>query len=146
MCIPGIFTTIVYVRPHILRAHSETCQTCITGCFLQNPVKHRYIQNSRHIHNLVKYLWWRILFTNLCVTLAYLEQWHIQTPKHNQNTGKHVSLNILLKTLCNPEMFRTLVYSELWYILKSANLCCQEKLYSEPYRISKMRHFIKNPV
>ena len=47
------------------------------------------------------------------MTPAYLEPWHIQ------NTAKHLSRNILFKTLCNPGIFRNLVYSELWYILKS---------------------------
>ena len=105
-------------EPCVTQAYSEPCQTSMMENF---------------IHKLI-------------CNLSTFRTWHIQTPNHIQNTGKHVSLNILLKNLCNPEMIRTLVYSELWYILKSAYLCCQEKSYSKPYRISKMRHFIKNPV
>ena len=47
------------------------------------------------------------------VTLAYLKPWHIQNPKHINNTVKHLSLNILFKTLCNPDIFTALVYSQL---------------------------------
>ena len=48
---------------------------------------------------------------------------HIQNPRHIHNTVKHLLWNILLnKTLCNPDIFRTLVYSQLWYILKSKHI------------------------
>ena len=53
------------------------------------------------------------------VTLAYLEPWHNQNPRHIQNTAKHLTRNILFKTLCNADIFNTRVYSEVWYILKS---------------------------
>ena len=74
-----------------------------------------------------------------CVTLVYLEPWDIQNPRHIQNTAKHLSRNILYKTLSNPDIirtlsiFRTLVYSEI-------------RAYSEPCNISKIKHFIKNAV
>ena len=55
-------------------------------------------------------------YSQPCVTPAYLEPWHIQ------NTAKHLSRNILFKTLCNPDIFRNLVYSQLWYILKSKHI------------------------
>ena len=87
------------------------------GCFLQNPVQHWYFQNSRHIQNPVKYLRGKISFKP-CVTPGYLEPWHIQNPRHIQNTVKHLSRNILFKTLCNPDLFRNLLNSELWHILK----------------------------
>ena len=73
-----------------------------------------------------------------CVTLVYLEPWHIQNPRHIQNTAKHLSRNILFEKLCKSDIFRTLsifknlVYSEI-------------KAYSEPCRISKMEYCIKNP-
>ena len=51
-------------------------------------------------------------YTQYCVIPAYLEPWHIQ------NTAKHLSRNILFKTLCNPDTYRNLVYSTLWFILK----------------------------
>ena len=61
-------------------------------------------------------------YSQPCVTLAYLETWHIQNPKHIQNTVKHLPQDILFKTLCKPDTFRTLLYSELWYILKSKHI------------------------
>ena len=51
-------------------------------------------------------------YSRPCVTLVLLEVRHIQ------NTAKHLSRNISFKTLCNPDIFRTLVNSELWHILK----------------------------
>ena len=76
-------------------------------------------------------------YSQPCVSLVYLELWHIQNPSHIQNTAKYLSSNISFETLCNPEIFRTLtilrtlVYSEI-------------KAYSEPCRISKMEYFIKS--
>ena len=49
-------------------------------------------------------------------TVAYSESRNIQ------NTTKHLSRNILFQTLYNPDIFRTLVYSEFWYILKSKHI------------------------
>ena len=62
------------------------------------------------------------LYSEPWVTLAYLKPWHIQNPRHIHNTVKHLSWNILFKTLCNLDIFRTLVYSELRYILKSKHI------------------------
>ena len=61
-------------------------------------------------------------YSQPCVTPAYLEPWKIQNPRHSQNTAKHISRNILFKTFCNPDIFRNLVYSGLWYILKSKHI------------------------
>ena len=87
------------------------------GCFQQNPMSHWYFKNSRHIQNSVKYLWWKT-YSQSCVTPAYLEMWHIHNPRHIQNTAKNLSRNILFKTLSNPDIFRNLIHSVLWYILK----------------------------
>ena len=54
-----------------------------------------------------------------------LEPWHIQNPRHIQNT-EYIFIQ-------NPSIFTTLVYLEI-------------KPYSEPCRISNMEHFIKSPV
>ena len=61
-------------------------------------------------------------YSQSCVTPAYLEPLHIQNPRHIQNTAKHLSRNILFKTLYNPDIFRNLAYSELWCILKSKDI------------------------
>ena len=63
-----------------------------------------------------------IFYSQPCVTPAYLEPSHIQNSRHIHNTAKYLSRNILFKTLCSPDIFRTLVYSELWYILKSKHI------------------------
>ena len=61
-------------------------------------------------------------YSQSCVTPAYLEPLHVQNPRHIQNTAKHLSRNILFKTLYNPDIFRNLAYSELWCILKSKDI------------------------
>ena len=68
-----------------------------------------------------------------CVTLAYLETCHIQNLRNIQNhvkhlyrniynTVKHLSWNTLFETFYNPDMLRTLVYLQFWYILKSQRI------------------------
>ena len=92
---------------------------CSTGIFRTRGI-FRILSN---IHD-VKF------YSQPCVT---------ENPRQIQNTAKHLSRNILFKTLSNPyifrtiSIFRTLLYSEI-------------KAYSEPCRVSKMVHFIKNPV
>ena len=61
-------------------------------------------------------------YSEPCVTVTFLKPWHIHNPRHIQNTAKYLSPNILFKTLCNPDIFRTLVYSEFWFILKSKHI------------------------
>ena len=50
--------------------------------------------------------------SELCVTLAYLKPWHVQNLRNIWNPVKHLWCSIFLRTLCNPGMFRTLVYAE----------------------------------
>ena len=70
-------------------------------------------------------------YSQPCVTLAYLEPWHIQNSRLIQNTAKHLSQKILFKTLYNPDIFRTLsIIRTLVYF--------EIKAYSEHCRISKM--------
>ena len=47
---------------------------------------------------------------------------HIQNPSHIQNTVKHLLQNVLFGTLCNPDIFRTIVFSVFWDILKSKHI------------------------
>ena len=94
----------------------------------QKPVKHVWravfyrtlcntgIFRTRGIFRTLSNIYDGKFYSQKCVTPAYLERWHIQ------NTAKHPSQNILSKTLCNPDIFRNLVYSELWYILKSKHI------------------------
>ena len=67
-------------------------------------------------------IYYEEFYSEPCVTLAYLKPWHIQNPRRIHNTVKHLLLNILFKTLCNPDIFGALVYSQLWYILKSKHI------------------------
>ena len=101
----------------------------------QKPVKHVWravfyrtmcnntgIFRTRGIFRTLSNVYDGKFYSQPCVTPAYLEPWHIQNPRHIQNTAKHLSRNILFKTLCNPDIFRNLVYSQLWYILKSKHI------------------------
>ena len=71
-----------------------------------------------------------------CVTLAYLETCHnlryIQNNvkhlyRNIYNTVKNLSWNTLFETFYNPDMLRTLVYSQFWYILKSQRILSPSK-------------------
>ena len=70
----------------------------------------------------LSYIYYKELYSELCVTLAYLNPWHIQNSRHIHNTVKHLLLNVIYKTLCDRDIFGTLVYSQLWYILKSKHI------------------------
>ena len=112
MCNLGIFTTIACSSPqkavkHVWQGVFYTT-LCNTGIF-----------RAQGIFKTLSNIYDRKLYSQTFVTLAYLEKWHIQ------NTTEHLSQNILFKTFCNPDIFRTLVYSPI-------------KAYSESCRISKM--------
>ena len=87
------------------------------GRFLENPWN-TGILRTRGIFRTQSNIYYGEFYSEPCVTIAYLKPWHIQNPRHIHNTVKHLSWNILFKTLCNPQIFRTLVYSPPWYILK----------------------------
>ena len=61
--------------------------------------------------------------SELCVTLTYLEPWHIHNLRNIWNPGKYLWCSIVLITLFNPGIFRILAYSK------------PEK-YSEPFQAS----------
>ena len=108
MCNLSIFTTLVYLNHNILKAQGilrNLSNMSSTGIF-----------RTQGIFRTLSNIYDGKIYSQRCVTLAYLEPWHIQ------NTAKHLSRNILFKTLCNPDIFRTLVYAELWYILKSKHI------------------------
>ena len=119
----GIFTTLAYLTPNTLRAEGKlrnllnmydglfSTEPCVALAFAEleaysEPCQIFTIEN----------------YSQPFVTSAYLKSWHIRNPRHIQNTVKHLSRNILLKTLCNPDIFRNLLYLELWYILKSKHI------------------------
>ena len=84
---------------------------CNTGIF-----------RTRGIFRTHPNIYYEELYSEPCVTQIYLKPRHFQNPRHIRNTVKHPSWNILFKTLCNPEKFKTLEYSEYWYILKSKHI------------------------
>ena len=140
MCNLGIFTTRPYSSPGRLRAQ---------GILRNLPNMYDGLFSTEH-----------------CVTLAFSEVeaysepceifmtknfiHNLVWPQHFQNRGifkiqgifrilPNIYHEIFYSKPCltwhiqKPSLFRTLIYSEI-------------KAYSEPCRISKMEHFIKNPV
>ena len=101
----GIFTTLYYLSPTILRAQGKlrNLSNMYDVLFSTEPcVTLVYSELETYSEP-----WWKILFSTLC-NLVYLEPWHIQNLKHIQNTSKHLSGNTLFKILCNLDTFRTL--------------------------------------
>ena len=80
------------------------------------------IARTRDIFRTLPNIYDEKLYSQHCVTPANLDLWHIQNPKHIQNTAKQLSRSVLFKTLCNSDIFTNVVYSELWYILKSKHI------------------------
>ena len=131
MCNLDIFTNLVYPSTGRLTAQGilRSLSNMYDGLFSTESGYNTGIFRTRDIFRALPNIYDGKFYSQPCVTTAYLESWHIQNPRHILNTAKYLSRNILFKTLCNPDIFRNLVYSELWYILKS-----------------KMEHFIKNSV
>ena len=125
MCNLGIFTTLLYSTPGRLRAQGilKNLSSMYDDCFLQNPVKYWYFQNSKDIQNPVKYFWWKILFTTLCDlnifrTVAYSESKAYSYSEYCQTS----ITKYFIQNLVNPDIFTTLIYSEVLYILKSKDI------------------------
>ena len=100
------------------------------GRFLQNPVQHWHIRNSRHIQNPVKYLKWRILFRTMCNT-------SIQNPGIFRIQCIFRILSSIYHEIFYWKPCVTRPYSELKYIHNSVS---EIKVYSEPCRISQIQH------
>ena len=64
-----------------------------------------------------------------CVTLTYLEPWHIQNLRNIENSVKHLWWNVLsFRTLCNYNIFRLLIHSKPWHIQNSGHSRYRESL------------------
>ena len=115
----GIFTTLVHSSPSILRTQGilRALSNTYHGLFSIS-----FIFRTGGILRSLSDICGGEFYFEQCVTLAYLELWHIQNPRYIQNTVKNPSWNILFKTLWNTDIFRTLVYWRLWYILKSKHI------------------------
>ena len=115
----GIFTTLVHSSPSILR--TQGILRALSNTY-HGPFSISFIFRTGGILRSLSDICGGEFYFEQCVTLAYLEPWHIQNPRYIQNTVKNPSWNILFKTLWNTDIFRTLVYWRLWYILKSKHI------------------------
>ena len=97
----------------------------MTGCFLRSPVWRWSIQNSRHIHNPIKYLWWKILFATLYNPSIFRTVAYSESKAYSEYCQISIKKYFIQNLMYNPDIlrtlgvFRTLVYSEI-------------KAYSEP--------------
>ena len=116
MCNLGIFTTLVYSSPNILKTQGmlKTLSNVWWGVFYRT-LCNTGIFRTRGTFRALSNIYYGEFYSKPSITLSYLNTWHIQNPSYILNTAKYLSWNILFKTLCNSE---TLVFSQLWYILK----------------------------
>ena len=112
LCNLDIFITYIYSSPSILRIRR------IWWAVFYGTLRNTGIFRTRSIFRTLPNVYYEELYSESCVTLAYLKNRHIQNPRHISHTVKHLLRNILFKKLYNPDIFRTLVYSQLWYLLK----------------------------
>ena len=120
MCNFGISTSFVYLRPSILRQGkcSEHYRTGWTVVTLYSTGIFRTQGIFRRLSNIYD----GKFYSKPCLTLAYLDLPHIKNPSYIQNTVKHLLWNILFKTMCNADISRILLYSQLWCILKTKHI------------------------
>ena len=128
--------TLTYSQPMYIQALSILRTRGIWWAVFHRTLCNTGIFRTRCIFQTLSNISYREFYSESCVTLAYLKPWHIQNQKHIHNTVKHLSWNISFKFFCNPDIFRTLLFTTLVYSKKQAS--------SEPYRISNMGQFIKN--
>ena len=114
LCNLDTFTTLVYTSPSILRTW------WIWWAVFYRTLCNAVIFRTREIFQTLPNIYYGEFYSESCVTFAYLKPWHIQNQRHIPNAVKHLSWNILFKSLCNPDIFRTLLYSPLWYIPKKS--------------------------
>ena len=80
------------------------------------------IFRTKGIFRTLRNIYYEEFYSEPCVTVAYFKSGHNQNPRYVHNTVKQLLWNILFKTLCNPDIFRTLVYLQLWGIQKSKHI------------------------
>ena len=114
MCNLGIFTTLVYSSPGRLRAQGilRSLSNMCGGLFSTEPYVTLVFSELEAYSEPCQIFMIKNFIRNL-VSAAYLE---------SKAYSEHLSRNILFKTLCNLDIFRNLVYSEIWYILKSKHI------------------------
>ena len=116
LCNLALFTTLVYSSLSILKTRG------ILWAVFYRTLCNTVIFETRGIFRILSNIYYQELYSEPRVTLVHLKPYHIENPRHIQITVKHISWNILLKALRNRDIFRALVYSQLWNILKSKNI------------------------
>ena len=109
LCNLDIFTTYVYSSPSILRTRGIWWVVfyrtpCNTGIF-----------RTRGIFRTLSNNYYGELYSESCVTLAYLKPWHIE----NQNTVSRINIFIILSN----------IYHEIFYLNSCLTLTYLEPCY-----------------
>ena len=141
----AIFSTLLYSSPSMLRAQGIlrsltkmydglfSTEPCVTLVYSELEAYSEPCQISMlesFIHNL---------YSQPCVTIIFRTVAYSESEACSEYYQTSIKIYFIRNLMYNPDIFRTLsifrnlVYSEI-------------KAYSEPCRISKMGHFIKNPV
>ena len=120
----GIFTTLVYLSPNILRAQGKlrnlsnmyevlfSTEPSVTLVYSELKAYSGPSQTSI----IEKILMTTLRIPNIFRTVAYSES------KAFLEYCQTSITKYFTQSLVNPHIFRTLVYSELWYILKSKHI------------------------
>ena len=106
------FVTLTYSQPPYIHAlvywepkkycRPFSTKPCVTVTYseLETYLKPWHIQNSRQIHNTVKYLPWNISFKTLCNpeifrVIVYSQLWYILKSKHIQSVAEYLWWSIV---------------------------------------------------
>ena len=73
--------------------------------------------NSRHIQDPIKYLWWKILFTTLCNPGIFRTVSYSESKAYSEYYQTSIT-KYFIQNLVSPDIFRTLLHSQVWCILK----------------------------
>ena len=117
MCNLGVFTALVYSSPSIFRAQGilRNLSNMYDGLFSTELCVTLVFRTLSNIYDTKFY-------SQPCVTLAYLEPWYIQNPTLI-SVLPNIYHEIFYAKLCVTLTFsESLVYSELWFILKSKHI------------------------
>ena len=136
----GIFTTLVYLSPNILRAQGKlrnvsnmydmlfSTEPCVTLVYSEpkscsEPSQTSMVENFIQSYSeskacsgycqtsITKYIIQNLVW--IFRMLVYSEIWYIMKSKHIQNPAVYLRLDILLRTLFDYSRFRGTMYSKL---------------------------------
>ena len=86
-------------------------ETCVTATYLESC----HIQNLRNIRNPVKHIWSSIFLRTLCNSGIFRTLPCSEPEEYSESCQASIWCSV---SLMNPDLFRNLVYSEPWHILK----------------------------